>query len=279
MKKNTLKIILDSIMALVLMFMYKKNVFGLSFHEIAGVAVCLLFIVHILLNRKWVVAATKSVFHKGTPGKIRAGYIVDFLIALSFLGLLVTGIGISKAVFSPLAFLGNAGNPFHFLFGGLSLILLGVHLGLHWDWIKSSILKFYAKSPKWVHSVLTLVAIAFSGYGVYCLVNSSMGRWLSAVFVGGGSPYANGAMAAGAAGHGAGGAMAGGANAAGAAQAGVQAGGAMAAGGPGMHGAESITASSVVGTFFVFLAIVVFFAFVTVMVESLVTRKKKETIA
>jgi hypothetical protein len=261
MKKNTFKIILDSVMALVLMFMYKKSVLGLGFHEIAGVAVCLLFVVHILLNRKWVAGATKALFTKGTAGKVRACYIVDLLIALSFLGLLITGLGISKVAFKPIAFLGNAGNPWHFFFGGLSLILLGVHLGLHWDWIKASVLKFYAKAPKWVHSVLTLVAIAFSGFGLYELVNSSMSRWLTALFTKGSSPYA--AMAE----HGA--------------QAGQQlmnAGGGMPAGGPGMHGAEPITASSIISTFFIFLAIVVFFAFVTVVIEWLATRKSKKAI-
>src|SRR5574344_1035779 len=169
MKKNTFKIILDSVMALVLMFMYKKSVFGLGFHEIAGIGVCLLFVVHILLNRKWVAAATKAVFSKGTAGKVRACYIVDFLIALSFLGLLITGLGISKVVFNKIAFLGNAGNPFHFFFGGLSLILLGIHLGLHWDWIKASVLKFYVKAPKVVHAVLTTIIACFSGFGVYGL--------------------------------------------------------------------------------------------------------------
>lgn len=259
MKKNTVKIILDSVMALALLFMYKKGVFGLEFHEVAGVAVCLLFMVHILLNRKWVVAATKSLFSKETSGRVRTCYIVDLLIALSFLGLLVTGLGISKVVFKPIAFLGNAGNPYHFLFGGLSLILLGVHLGLHWDWIKASVLKFYARSPKWVHKVLTLIAIAFSGFGVYSLVNSSMGRWLTAVFSGSKGMGPGNGMGSGTG-------------------AGQHLGiGAGAMGGPGMHGAEPITVSSVVSTFFAFLSIIVFFAFVTVFIEWLITRSKKRS--
>jgi len=260
MKKNTVKIILDSVMAFVLMFMYKKGVLGLGFHEIAGIAVCLLFIIHILLNRKWVAAATKALFSKETTGKVRACYIVDLLIALSFLGLLVTGLGISKIVFKQIAFLGNAGNPFHFFFGGLSLILLGIHLGLHWDWIKISVLKFYAKSPKWVRSVLTLAAIGFSGFGLYSLINSSMGRWLTAVFAKSGVP----------AGMGPGNGMGPGAGA------GLHLGNGT---GMGMHTAEQITVSSVVSTFFIFLAIVVLFAFVTVVIEWLATRKSKKQAA
>lgn len=278
MKKNTFKIILDAVMALVLMFMYKKSVLGLTFHELAGVGVCLLFIVHILLNRKWVTAATKALFTKGTPGKVRACYIVDLLIALSFLGLLITGLGISKIVFKPIAFLGNAGNPWHFMFGGLSLILLGVHLGLHWDWIKASVLKFYAKAPKAVHAILTAVAACFSGFGVYALATSSVGRWLKAPFTSGGSPYA------GAAGHGAPtgtGAVQGAGQAVANAAGQMVAGGAggMPAGGPGAHGAQPITASSIISTFFIFLAIVVLVAFVTVIVEWLATRKQKKAAA
>lgn len=249
MKKNTFKIILDAVMVVVLLFMYKKNVLGLAFHEIAGVAVCALFIIHILLNRKWVAGATKALFTRGTPGKVRACYIVDLLIALSFLGLLITGLGISTVAFKPIAFLGKAGNPYHFFFGGLSLILLGVHLGLHWDWIKASVMKWYAKSPKAVHAVLTVVAACFSGFGIYALATSSMGRWLTALFTKSASPYGGAANAMGG----------------------------MPAGGPGMHGVQPITASSVVSTLFIFLAIIFLFAFVTVIVEWLATRKTKKS--
>ena len=62
MKKNTFKIIFDVVLAFGIVLLYKKNVLGLGFHELAGIAICVLFIVHNLINRKWIAAVTKNLF-------------------------------------------------------------------------------------------------------------------------------------------------------------------------------------------------------------------------
>ena len=51
MKKNWVKLILDIAMAIVFALLFNHRVVtGLNFHEIAGLAIGVLFIVHILLN-------------------------------------------------------------------------------------------------------------------------------------------------------------------------------------------------------------------------------------
>jgi len=59
MNQSTLYVFLG-ISGFVLMF--KQNELGLSFHEIGGVAVCLIFIAHKLLNKGWIIAVRKNLF-------------------------------------------------------------------------------------------------------------------------------------------------------------------------------------------------------------------------
>lgn len=183
MKKNTFKIIFDVVIALGTILMYKKNVLGLGFHELGGIAVCLLFIVHHLINRKWIAAVTKNLFSKSTPVKTRIEYIVDVLLCIAFLGVLITGIGISKKYLSALAFLGNSGKIWHFFFSGCALILTGIHIGLHWKWISGTVLgKNKGKVTKPVRAVCIIVFVCMMIGGGYALGTSSVKRWISAPF-------------------------------------------------------------------------------------------------
>ena len=183
MKKNTFKIIFDVVLALGTVLLYKKNVLGLGFHELAGIAICVLFIVHHLINRKWIAAVTKNLFSKTTPVKTRIEYIVDVLLCLAFLGVLITGIGISKTYLSALAFLGNKGKIWHFFFSGCALILTGIHIGLHWKWIFGTVLgKNKDRVPRPVHIICIVIFVAMMVGGCYALCTSSMKRWISAPF-------------------------------------------------------------------------------------------------
>lgn len=183
MKKNTFKIIFDIFMTFLLLLMYKKNVFGMAFHEIGGIIVCLLFIVHKLLNKNWIVEVTKNLFTKSIPGKVKFMYLVDLLLLVDVTAILITGIGINKTISSSLAFLSFSGKIYHFFFGGLSIILVALHIGLHWNWIKGTILgKAKNNVPKFVTVICLVIFIAAMGGGIYAVSKSSLGRWLSAPF-------------------------------------------------------------------------------------------------
>ncbi len=174
------KLIFDAFIAMLLMLLYKKNVISLAFHEAAGVILCLFIVVHLLLNKKWISAVTKGLFSKTTPARTRVLYAVDFLLALDFLFLLVTGIGISKKLFSSIAFIGNKGIPFHIFFGGLSVVLIGIHIGLHWNVIRAAITKNKAKPAARAAGIAVLAVLI--GFGGYSLAKSSVPRWISLPF-------------------------------------------------------------------------------------------------
>src|SRR5574344_15627 len=105
MKKNTFRIIIDSVMLVLFVLLFRKSVISLTFHEAAGLAVCAVFILHLIINYKWIVGVTKKLFSKTTPTKTRIGYLVDFILCVCFLGILISGIDCSQKLFPNFPFI------------------------------------------------------------------------------------------------------------------------------------------------------------------------------
>jgi len=171
-----LKLILDAVMLILLVLMYKKQVISMEFHEIGGLALIGLFLIHHLVNAKWIGAVTRRLFAKGTPGLVRARYIVDALLLVAFLAVGVTGVLISKVVFS----LHVAGNfkTLHYFASALAIVLMGVHLGLHADYIFGKLLRKGAnRIAKIALCTVLAVMIAFGGYSLF---TTSFVRYLAA---------------------------------------------------------------------------------------------------
>lgn len=163
---RALKLALDAVMLILLVLMYKKQVISMSFHEIGGLALIGLFLIHHLVNARWIGAATKRFFRKGMPGLVRARYIVDALLLVAFLTIGITGILINKTLFT-VHVAGNA-STLHYFASAIAIVLMGVHLGLHADYIFGKLLKKGAnKVVKIALAVVLAALIAFGGYSLF----------------------------------------------------------------------------------------------------------------
>ena len=57
--KRLLKLMLDAIMLVLLVLMYRKQVISIAFHEIGGLALIGLFVIHHLVNARWIASAPR----------------------------------------------------------------------------------------------------------------------------------------------------------------------------------------------------------------------------
>lgn len=172
MKKiNYLKFGLDFLMAVVFVLFFNKRVLGgLSFHEIAGLAFAAAFFTHILLNWRWVKNVSLKLFDKRLPGKTRFGYFLNLLLLVTMSFIIISGVFISKVVFPNL----NIGNErwfqtTHISISFLVLILVAVHVGLHWKWVLNIFHKITkTKKPGRIRRIIARVAIiALLSAGVF----------------------------------------------------------------------------------------------------------------
>ena len=182
MKRNTVKILLDIVMVILLFAMYSKNAVNINFHEFGGLAVCGLFLIHKGLSWRWIISITKRFFNPSLPAKTRIGYIVDFLLLISMTFILISGIMISKDIFIGISSNWSGWRIGHYFSSAVAVILVGIHIGLHWSFIKSMLNKIL-RLPRIVSRTLAIFFIvAILAYGGYGIVTTNFGQWLGAPF-------------------------------------------------------------------------------------------------
>ena len=114
-QKAAFKIVIDILMTLTLLFLMGYQFWGDKAHEWAGAGMFFLFIVHHILNGRWY----KNVFRgRLSPSRIFQ-LIVDLLVLLAMIGLMVSGVLLSRYVFPIRGWIFRAG------FGAVSFGRLG----------------------------------------------------------------------------------------------------------------------------------------------------------
>lgn len=169
------RIVLDCVLIVVLVTLYSKNVISLMFHEVVGLIILGLFLIHIVFNRKWIGAVVSKLSKGKVTGKSRVMMIVNALLVISWAAVFVTGILVSKKVFP---FEISSLNPWHFFSAALALVFTGIHFGLHWNYFWG----FLGKRVHLPRVIAVVLCFALIGFGAYSLVTSSFGRWMAVPF-------------------------------------------------------------------------------------------------
>lgn len=171
MKKNYIKFSLDVLMAVLFVLFFNKRVLGgLAFHEIAGLVFAVMYFTHIFLNLQWVKNVTLKIFDRKLPWKTRGNYLLNLLLLIMMSFIIISGIIISRIVF-PNFNLGNE-NWFkmtHISVSFLVLLLIGIHVGLHWHWVVNvwkKIINFKSKQ-NWIGYTARVVTVLILVFGVY----------------------------------------------------------------------------------------------------------------
>lgn len=177
MKKiNYVKFMLDLVMAVTFVLLFNDRVLGgLTFHEISGLSIGVAFITHVLLNWKWVVKVSARILDRKLPGKTRFGYLLNLSLLITMTFIIVSGILISRIVFPSI----NIGDQrwfqtAHISISFLALILIGIHVGLHWQWVIQVCRSFLKRKtagvsriPRILAWTATVLILMFGCYQMY----------------------------------------------------------------------------------------------------------------
>ncbi|AGK53203.1 DUF4405 domain-containing protein [Bacillus sp. 1NLA3E] len=165
MKKNYTKIVLDILLAITFVLLMNPRVLnGLPFHEIAGLIIGVAILIHIGLNYHWVINTTKKIFDSKLHRKTRYSYLLNILLFISMAAVIITGILISKVVTPSLAIQNSHSiREIHGFSADATLALVGLHVGLHWQWILSICKRaFKSKEGKFRKGVLASVVLSIA---------------------------------------------------------------------------------------------------------------------
>ena len=95
------KLIIDLIMFILMIILMFYNLTGGLYHEILGIILFIIYIIHIALNYKAIKKMGVNIMKgESLPFKITLGFILDILLFICLIILMITGIIISKYIFN-----------------------------------------------------------------------------------------------------------------------------------------------------------------------------------
>lgn len=177
-RKTMIKMGIDLIMTVLLLCQMAYMLIGETAHEWMGAAMFILFILHHILNWRW---------HRNLAKGRYTGFrilqvIVNFLVFVCMIGLMVSGMIMSREVFAFLPIEGGMGfaRILHMQAAYWGFILMSIHLGLHWGMImgmarKVSGIQKASVARTWV---LRGLALLICGFGIYAFLKHHIADYL-----------------------------------------------------------------------------------------------------
>ncbi len=147
--RATTNLVLDIVIAVAFLAAANPPLAGLAIHEWFGLAFTTAVIAHLLLHWEWIAAATRRFVGRQGRG-LRLNYAVNVFLFVALTATVLSGLLISRHV---LASLGMPSQPshawreIHSLAANASIAAMGVHLGLHWNWIALNVPRLVTGRP------------------------------------------------------------------------------------------------------------------------------------
>ncbi|MBK5211617.1 MAG: DUF4405 domain-containing protein [Coriobacteriia bacterium] len=164
--KTSAKVFLDGIMLVLLTLLYSYRVISPTFHEVGGLALGGMFIIHCMVNVAWISGISKRITSGRLPKKTVLKWVVDVLLAVFMIFIIVSGVFISITVLTNITSSSTIWRSLHVPISIIGLILAGIHLGLGWTTVQKTI---RIKLSTAVSSVLCLLLVAGGAFGAYTL--------------------------------------------------------------------------------------------------------------
>lgn len=169
------KLLVDAAMSLSMLLLMAYGLVGETAHEWIGLGMFLLFVLHHVLNRRWIGAVPNGRY---TPMRV-VQTVLAGLIFLCMIGSMVSGIILSRHVF---AFLPSHGGyeiagMLHILSAYWGFVLMSLHLGLHWNMLLTMARKGLKPNPvrRWLMRIIGYLTAA---YGAVAFVRRDVGFYL-----------------------------------------------------------------------------------------------------
>lgn len=172
--KSAFKIGVDLAMTLLFIGQMGYHMMDNWMHEWAGIALCLLFILHHILNGGW----HRRLFSGRYTAQRALLTAVDGLLTLAMAAVMVSAVWVSRSALDFLD-LGKmaTGRRLHMPATMWTFVLTGLHVGLHWNMAVSMARRAVKGRGKtlgaWAARLLTL---GLAGYGLYEFVRR--GLWM-----------------------------------------------------------------------------------------------------
>lgn len=148
-------------MLILMILEFSKGYLEPIWHEVFGVLLLILFIIHLILNKSYIKNIPKGEYkNKRTIMLfINIGFFITFLLSVLF------GLLISQELFKFLNVHNYGITKLHKIISYISILLLGLHLGINFN-------SLFGKLEKIIkHKIIKyIISILIIGYGIYSFI-------------------------------------------------------------------------------------------------------------
>lgn len=152
------KLIVDILMFILMLLEFSRLFTGAFLHELIGIVLLILVIVHLILNKNYILNIRKAKYNVRSIIML----ITNILLIISFLLTIVLGILSSQETLTFLNIHNLTIVKLHKILGNVSLIIIGVHLGINFNAMFGKITKLIKNNI--VNYILGIVIIIFGVY-------------------------------------------------------------------------------------------------------------------
>lgn len=172
--KKIIKIFIDVLMLIIMLLEFSKLYTGQLLHELFGIALFILFVIHNILN----IYFYKNLLN-GQYNILRGiTTAVNILFLICMLFTIILGIPISSELFKKLNLNGNMTmRKLHTILGYWNLIILAIHLGFHFKIIFAK-LKYKIKDKKIIRILFYIVELVTVILGIKIMIDINLGAYL-----------------------------------------------------------------------------------------------------
>ena len=152
------KLIIDILMFILMLLEFSRIYTGALIHEIIGIILLILVIIHLILNKNYIVNISKTKYKLNNVLML----VINALLICSFLLTIVFGILSSQETLTFLNIHNLIIVKLHKIFGNISLIIVTMHLGINFNAMFGKITKLIKYCI--VNYILGIVIIIFGIY-------------------------------------------------------------------------------------------------------------------
>lgn len=176
-RKILFKLAIDLVMTVIMLAAMAYYLIGNMIHELLGVSLFVLFIVHNVLNRRWF----QTVLKRKHNTRLILNTAVNLLLLLMTLMLMVSSVLISRTLFAFIPVDGGLiARQMHILATYWGFILISIHIGMHWRMI-TGMVRNISGIPSLNRGrtfVVRVMAMLIAVYGVYSFSARDVGSKL-----------------------------------------------------------------------------------------------------
>jgi hypothetical protein len=177
-KKYKFQVVQDLGMLFVLLSLMAYHLWGEYIHEILGVTFLGAILLHVALNAHWF----KNLTNGNWPNIRILQVILNVLLLFIFTSAIISGLMLSRHLLPNFIFHNSSDlvRKIHMTCVHWGLVLIGLHLGLHWKMLSNFFLKIWSISPTSTLAgrIMPSVFILISCYGLYQFIQRNLYSYL-----------------------------------------------------------------------------------------------------